>query len=123
MRLRARWMPLPRPVMTAGVKLLARLRKPLIAEDEWSIMDRDDVASGEHPDALKQFAIEPTPMESVAINTLRVYRPPSVFYDIAHEDEELIEQERVQRLSPPDYSRVRHHTEVFADRKARLLPK
>ena len=60
-------------------------------------------------------------MEAVAINTLRVYRPPSLFYVIASEDEEHIEREMHARLSPPDHSRVRHDYELDVARKTRLL--
>jgi hypothetical protein len=119
MRLRPTYVDVPERLLTPAINLIGLWRNPIFTRDEWLARGVDEVFSGALP-GLAALGVQPTHMEDVAIQTLRLYRRAEMYYDVAGDDERAAIAEIEARRALPDYSKLRTPLDI-SDRRARLL--
>lgn len=119
MRLRPAYVDVPERLLTPAINLIGLWRNPIFTRDEWLARRVDEVFSGALP-GLAALGVQPTYMEDVAIQTLRLYRRAELFYDVSSDSEAAAEAEMRARLAPPDYSNLKSPYDI-SSRRARLL--
>jgi NADH dehydrogenase (ubiquinone) 1 alpha subcomplex subunit 9 len=119
MRLRPTYVNVPDKLLTPAINLIGMWRNPIFTRDEWLARHVDEVFSGALP-GLAALGVQPTYMEDVAIQTLRLYRRADLFYDVSSDSEHAAEAEMQARLAPPDFSKLKSPYDL-SGRRARLL--
>lgn len=109
----------PERLLTPAINLIGLWRNPIFTRDEWKARAVDEVVSGAFP-GLADLDVQPTHLEDVAIQTLRLYRRADLYYDVASDNERAAIAEIEARRALPDYSKLRSPLDV-SDRRARLL--
>jgi hypothetical protein len=64
------------------INLIGLWRNPIFTRDEWLARAVDEVVSGAFP-GLADLDVQPTHLEDVAIQTLRLYRRAEMYYDVS----------------------------------------
>lgn len=109
----------PDRILTPLINLIGLWRNPIFTRDEWLARRVDEVASGAFP-GLRDLDVQPTHLEDVAIQTLRLYRRAEMFYDVSSDDQRAADAELTARLALPDYSKLKSPLD-FSTRRERLL--